>query len=114
MGGVDEAAHLALARKFGAIKDQDPANDDPGFFRHVWMWFHELCDTRQIEGMSGLHQPISNVEILAWSELNAQPIAAHEYRLLRALDRIFLKEERKAAMARSKQQQAEAKTKGKR
>ena len=96
------------------VRKEEAIDDDPGMFRHVWVWFHELCETRQIEGMSGLHQPIPNREILAWSELNNQPIAAHEFRLLRTLDRIFLREERKARAEKSKKEQAEAKAKGRR
>ena len=107
--------HLAVARKFGVGHNGGPSldSDDPGMFRHVWLWFHDLCETRQFEGMSGLHQPISNQEIEAWSNLNNQPIAAHEYRLLRALDRIFVREERKVKAEKSKQDNAKAK-KGKR
>lgn len=111
VGGVNEGAHLAVARKYGMGPRDDTGPSDPGVFRHVWLWFFELCETRQIEGMSGLHQPLAYAEVLAWSELNHQPIASHELRLLRALDRIFIREERKAKAEKSKEQAAKAKTK---
>ena len=109
VGGINESKHIAAAKAFGVKLGHNggPALDeDPGMFMHVWSWFLELCETRQIEGMSGLHQPIPNREILAWSELNQQPIAAHEYRLLRAMDRIFIREERLAKAEKAKQEAA--------
>jgi hypothetical protein len=100
--GVNEAAHLAVARKFGAIRE-DVQAADPGMFSYVWGWFLQLSRKRLMEGMSGLHQPLQPSELKAWFDLHWTQPAAHELRLLDELDDIFIREERKARAAKSKQ-----------
>ena len=70
-------------------------------FRHVWDWFLELSAQRG-SGMAGA-EPLKYADIHAWSVITAQPLAAHEARLIIQLDNIFADEMNKRRRREAKQ-----------
>jgi len=99
-----------VAIRFGVI-DEEQRDVDPGPFFHVWEWFVALHRRRQYDGAAGVHQPISEESIFAFSKLRRVQLAAHEIRLIEQIDDYFIDQERSKRARSNKQQEDKIKRK---
>jgi len=66
---------------------------------HVWAFFLELNQARSGSGFGA--NPISYTEILAWSQLTERNLSAFEVSAIKAVDRLFMGNQAKAAQKTS-------------
>jgi hypothetical protein len=84
--------HLEAAEKMapGASKGElDNPTPVPTGLDYLWTWFLELSFTGRTYGQFGA-MPISNTELLAWSQLNQVQLRPWELRAMRLLDTAWL------------------------
>lgn len=65
--------------------------DGPGFPEsgaYLWNWFSELSNSRGSSGFGP--NPISFLEIDAWSRMMHTKIWPHEIKIIQALDRVYI------------------------
>lgn len=51
---------------------------------HIWAWFCDLQSERMLA--EGAVQPLTSMQIMAWSEMNLIPLRQWEFRAIRRLD----------------------------
>jgi hypothetical protein len=78
--------HLAAIVAQGGQVPEEYASDPelPSLARHVWQWFGELHAARDWSGFAP--RAVSYAELVAWSALSGNRLAAWEVAALRALD----------------------------
>lgn len=82
-------------KRFGFASPPDPMI--PKRARYMWRWFWDLHSQRQ-HGMNG-PQPLSFLEMKAWSEMTGTLLSSEEWSVIVALDRAYrdaLADEREA------------------
>ncbi len=87
--GITKREMLIQAGK--GVKAQAP----PKCVDHVWAWFWELNGARSSNGFG--YDPVSYIEIKAWSELVQANPQDWEIRMIKAMDSTFLAETNKRA-----------------
>jgi len=78
----------AFAKAAGTRSDALPFDDLPVEVQHLWGWFCDLSGARSGNGYGG--NPISHIEIEAWSRLSGIRLTPWEVAVLRRADSAFL------------------------
>ena len=104
--GASKAQHMEAAnRMLAGMGKALPANafsaepsSPPIGAEHIWVWFWEVALTRGSNGFAP--NPLSPIDIWAWSQLNGLTLRPWEVRALHMLDQAFLKEQSKSGRKR--------------
>lgn len=89
-----------IQKATGQIPEDLRSLDCPDLFVHVWQWFHQLSNTRSSNGFG--QNPITYVEIAAWSKLTQNYPDVIEIAAIKALDASYLNKQAEAAERQKK------------